>query len=70
MKLFGIRSGINQHSLGSMYFHGRGVAQDYAEALRWYHMAAEQGHAHAGVALSLMYGAGLGVPQDYSETDH
>ncbi len=36
-----------QCSLGEMYDKGRGVAQDYAEAVKWYRMAAEQGYAWA-----------------------
>ena len=32
-------------NLGNMYFHGRGVPQDYAEAVRWYRKAADQGDA-------------------------
>ncbi len=30
-----------QLNLGNMYDTGRGVPQDYAEALRWYWLAAE-----------------------------
>ena len=30
------------YHLGYMYHHGRGVKQDYAEALRWYRFAADQ----------------------------
>ncbi len=30
-----------------MYANGQGVPQDYAEAARWYRMAAEQGDASA-----------------------
>ena len=36
-----------QTYLGVMHRDGQGVAQDYAEALRWYRMAADQGHAAA-----------------------
>ena len=32
-----------QYNLGFMYDHGQGVPQDYAEAVRWYRLAAEQG---------------------------
>ncbi len=32
-----------QHNLGLMYNNGLGVAQDYAEAVRWYRKAVEQG---------------------------
>ena len=36
-----------QFSLGVAYDTGQGVAQDSAEALRWYRLAADQGHASA-----------------------
>ena len=32
-----------QYNLGVMYNNGRGVKQDYAEAVRWYKLAAAQG---------------------------
>lgn len=41
--------------------------QDYAEAMRWYRMAADRGNAQAQVAVGNLYGQGQGVPQDYSE---
>ena len=41
------------------------MAQDYAEAVRWYHRAAEQGHALAQFNLGFMYKNGQGVTQDY-----
>ena len=45
---------------------GQGVPQDYAEAARWYRIAADQGHADAPYDLGLMYQKGQGVPQDYA----
>ena len=36
-----------QTELGRRYETGRGVRQDYAEAVRWYRRAAEQGHEDA-----------------------
>jgi hypothetical protein len=47
-----------------MYESGQGVPQDYAEAVRWYRLAAEQGHARAQGNLGVMYDNGQGVPQD------
>src|SRR5438034_5667631 len=32
-----------QHNLGVIYYNGHGVPPNYAEALRWYRLAAEQG---------------------------
>jgi uncharacterized protein len=43
---------------------GHGVPQDYAEAMRWYRKATDQGHARAQYDLGLLYQNGLGVPKD------
>ena len=53
--------------LGAMYGDGRGVKQDYFEAVKWYRQAAEQGHADAQANLGSAYTAGRGVRQDYTE---
>ena len=50
-----------------MYAEGEGVSQDYTEALRWYHKAADQGYAKAQNNLGGMYDNGRGVAQDYAE---
>jgi hypothetical protein len=41
--------------LGDSYEHGRGVPQDYAEALRWYLKSANRGCAAAQVPLAWLY---------------
>jgi len=46
-----------------MYDDGRGVPRDYAEAVRWYRMAAEQGNARAQFSLGSMYDHGEGLPR-------
>jgi TPR repeat protein len=51
--------------LGAMYAEGQGVPHDYAEALKWYRKAADQGNARAQTILGAMYYFGQGVPQDY-----
>ncbi len=56
-----------QSKLGFMYQKGKGVPQDYAEAMKWYRKAAKQGLRGAQYNLGVMYGNGLGVPQDYAE---
>ena len=53
--------------LGVMDSKGQRGAQDYAEAVRWYRKAAEQGLPDAQFYLGLMYGKGQGVPQDYTQ---
>ncbi len=51
-----------------MYHTGLGVEQDYAEALKWYREAADQGYAAAQRNLANMYQNGYGVPQDFDES--
>jgi len=53
--------------LGRMFEEGQGVAQDTAEAIRWYRLAAEQGHADAQYNLGRMFEEGQGVAQDTAE---
>ena len=50
-----------------MYRDGKGVSQDYSEAVKWYRKSAEQGNAYAQNNLGWMYSKGYGVSQDYSE---
>ena len=47
-----------------MYRNGEGVPQDDVEAVRWYRLAADQGHYAAHHNLGRMYLTGRGVPQD------
>ena len=57
----------SQYNLALSYDNGRGVLQDYEEAVKWYRLAAEQGDAGAQYQLALSYDKGHGVPQDYKE---
>ena len=43
-----------QSILGAMYYNGHGVAQDYAEAVKWFRLAANQGDANAQTILVLI----------------
>ena len=43
------------------------IGQDYAEAVKWYRKAAEQGFAGAQLNLGLCYYNGDGVERDYDE---
>ena len=56
-----------QGTLGYWYANGVVVPQDYAEAMRWWRLAADQGDAMSQLSLGDMYRAGQGVPQDYAE---
>jgi TPR repeat protein len=53
--------------LGLLYYNGRGVPKDIAEAASWFRLAADQGDAQAQFHLGNMHSEGLGVPQDYGE---
>jgi len=61
-------SAKDAYERGENYRYARyGFGQDYAEAVKWYRKAAEQGHARAQYALGFMYESGRGVTQDDSE---
>ena len=46
---------------------GAGVDRNVVEAVRWYRLAAEQGHARAQVNLGKSYEFGDGVQQSLTE---
>ena len=50
-----------------MYAKGDGVPENDAEAVRWFQLAARQGHAPAQNDLGLMYAHGRGVPENDAE---
>jgi TPR repeat protein len=56
-----------QLALGYVYWNGKGVPQDYVQAVKWFRKAAEQGNADAHNALGDAYRKGEGVPQDYAQ---
>ena len=56
-----------QRRMGLMYDTGKGVPQNYSEAMKWYSKSAEQGDSEAQRFIGEMYYFGKGVPQNYSE---
>jgi TPR repeat protein len=56
-----------QVNLGILYEEGRGVPQDYNEAVKWYRLAAEADSADAQFSLGAVTYYGQGVPRDYQE---
>jgi hypothetical protein len=53
--------------LGESYESGEGVAQDPAQALRWFHRAADAGNTSGMVFLGSMYMFGEGAPLNNGE---
>jgi len=53
-------SAVGQMTLGLMYES----ADEITEAVRWYRLAADQGHADAQARLAVMYATGRDVPQN------
>ena len=51
--------------VGYAYHEGTGVLQDFAEAVRWFRLAAQQGNAEGQAGLGAAYALGQGVLQDY-----
>jgi len=59
--------GAAQFVVGWLFDNGKGVPQDFKEAVKWYRLAAEQGDVMGQHSLGVMYNNGQGVPQDYKE---
>jgi len=56
--------GYGECVVGLMYEGGKGVKQDYPEALRWFRLSAARGNAWAQYCIALMYDNGRGVPKN------
>ena len=56
-----------QCELGDCYYYGKGVTQSYKDAVKWYRLAAERGHARAQCNLGFCYEKGYGVTQSYED---
>ena len=55
-----------QNNLGSAYYNGQNVQQDYGEAVKWWRRAGWQGVAEAQNSLGNAYYNGEGVPKNYA----
>lgn len=55
-----------EFNLAHMYYSGRGVPQNYAQAFLWCNKAADQGDAKAEYDLASFYLHGEGVSRDYA----
>jgi len=57
----------DQYKLGNVYYRGDGVPKDYAQAVKWYRMAADQGMPESQYMMGVVYDRGEGLPQDFAE---
>ena len=56
-----------QFSIGWMYYEGKNLPRNIAQAAQWYRQAADHGHPQAQVNLGVMYNEGQGVPANNAE---
>jgi uncharacterized protein len=56
-----------QTNLGLLYYDGRAVPKDYAQAREWFEKAALQGDANAQYNFGVMYDFEKGVHQDFEK---
>jgi Sel1 repeat len=54
---------LAQYGVGVVLYHGRGVEQDFEASLRWFTLAARQGHIHSLLWMSSFHALGIGVPK-------
>ena len=55
---------VAQYNVGIAHLKGVHRTKDYAEAMKWLRLAADQGHREAVFNIGLMYRDGKGVPQN------
>lgn len=53
-----------EYRIGGMYLHGKGVAENPPEALRWFELSAGKGNAFAAYQAAELYSEGKAVPKD------
>ncbi len=53
-----------QNTIGAAYGNGYGVQQNFSKALKWYDLAANQGHAGAISNINVVFGT-IGLPEAY-----
>ena len=58
---------LDQYKLGNVYFRGQGVPKDYAQAVKWFRKAADQGMPESQYMMGVIYDRGEGLPQDFAE---
>ena len=56
-----------QNNVAICYASGKGVNQDFGEAMKWWRRAAEQRDVEALYQIGNLYAHGWGVPQDHYE---
>ena len=56
-----------QNNIGRMYYDGKGVPENDAEAVKWFQLAADKGHPTAQFNLGAAYEYGNGVQQNIEE---
>lgn len=56
-----------EYLLGTCYYNGKGVVQNYSQAIKWFRKAAMHGDGEAQYALGTMYTMHIGVKKDIPE---
>ena len=56
-----------QFYIATLYFDGKGVMEDNAQAINWFRKAAERNHSQAQYNLAIMLASGLGTEADLVE---
>jgi hypothetical protein len=59
----------SQRCLGVMYYEGRGVPRNYAQAVEWFRSAAAQEDVQAQHSLGFLFESGRGVAQSWRDAE-
>lgn len=56
-----------QFTMATLYYDGKGVMEDNAQALKWFRKSAENNHSQAQYNLAIMLASGIGIDADLVE---
>ena len=56
-----------QYLVGTMLVFGKGVARNFEEAIYWFRIAGDQGHAASLNELGILHAEGMGVEADFAK---
>ncbi len=57
----------SMNAIGLLYKQGKGVNQDYQQAMQWFLKGADKNNHEAIYNIGIMYKDGLGVAKDYTK---
>jgi hypothetical protein len=66
-KAAGAGDAVAMNNIGTLYYSGQGLPQDYRQAMTWYRKSADRRNTSSMCCIGALYASGKGVAQDYQQ---